>query len=74
MQSPPYMRRAATGQAAPAARNGAADRHRAERLCGAHLTRRAASTIFRALTGLAGAAPIPPDSLRQMKAFKDCKA
>jgi hypothetical protein len=41
---------------------------------GRDLTRRAASTIFRALTGLAGAAPFPPDSLRETKAFKDCKA
>jgi hypothetical protein len=68
------MRRAAKGQAAPAARNGPADRHRNDRLCGAHLTRRAASTIFRALTGLAEAARFPPDSLRWTKAFKDCNA
>jgi len=62
------------GKAARAARNGPGERHRTGRPCGAYLTRGAASTIFRALTGLAGAAPFPPDSLRETKAFKDCKA
>jgi hypothetical protein len=70
MRSQPYMGRAAAGQAA----NGPGDRHGSDQLCGAHLTGGAASTIFRALTGQAGAAPFPPESLRETKAFKDCKA
>jgi len=68
------MRRAAAGQAAQAAANGPGDRHQSDRLCGAHLTRSVASTIFRALTGQAGAAPFPPESLRETKAFKDFNA
>jgi hypothetical protein len=68
------MRRVESGQAALAAQNGPPARRRSDRLCGAHLTRSAASTIFRALTGQAGAAPFPPESLRETKAFKDCNA
>jgi hypothetical protein len=71
MRSQPYMRGAPAGQAAATAGNGPADRHRTGRHCDAYLTRRAASTIFRALTGLAAAAPFRPVAFR-MKAFKDC--
>jgi hypothetical protein len=73
MQSQPYMRRAPAGQAAAAAGNGPADLSPDGRSCDAYLTRRVASTIFRAQTGLAGSAHFRPIAFK-MRAFKDCKA